>query len=130
MMNRLRKILNALSEPTNWPKTIWFNFRFLPLKQAKKLPILLYRNVDCGECMRDAKIILSSHGAHFGRWRIGINSSFHHESMFANCITRLAIRGTMELGNGSIVGCNSFVNKDYSDLEIGVFAEIPARLIK
>lgn len=47
MCNPLKKILNFLHEISwmKWylPKTIWFNFHYLPFHQAKHLPILLSR---------------------------------------------------------------------------------------
>lgn len=47
MCNPLKKILNFLHEISwmKWylPQTIWFNFHYLPFRQAKHLPILLSR---------------------------------------------------------------------------------------
>lgn len=45
--NIIRKCLNQLKfiNSVNWFKTIYFNFKMLPFKQAKKLPLLFYGKV-------------------------------------------------------------------------------------
>lgn len=35
-------------EPVNWPKTIYFNFRFFPWSIARKFPVIFYRSVRIG----------------------------------------------------------------------------------
>lgn len=50
------KIIRYLFK-TNWIKTIWFNFRYLPFRQALYLPFFISRHTRI-VCERDARIIL------------------------------------------------------------------------
>lgn len=42
-MNKFKKIWKGRWVLRNLPQTIWFNFHYLPFKQAIKLPIVLYK---------------------------------------------------------------------------------------
>lgn len=66
-MNKLISAILAI------PKTIWFNFRYLPFNHAIKMPILLSHNVRVRSCYRDA--IKFKHN--YNPTTFGIRIGFH-----------------------------------------------------
>lgn len=82
-------------------QTLWFNFRSLPLKQAKHLPILLYH----AEVVQIGRVHILGQ-VEFGMIRLGINMS-------SQCFRRPGIkiinRGMMEFEGPCFIGSNSVV---------------------
>lgn len=75
-MSRIKRICDFLFH-ANVIKTLIFNFRMLPHRQAVRLPIWLFGDVEIGKRKECGKIIFSSQAApHFGGWKIGINIDF------------------------------------------------------
>lgn len=113
---------------TNMLKTLWFNFNFLPLYQAIKLPILLYGRVYLKDCNKNGKINFLE-PFHFGSWEIGRCSCFGENSSI-DC-TYIAMRGTLRLGERGIIrnGVHLVVNDDailtiHNQVEIGPRSKI------
>lgn len=77
----------------NFVKTIWFNFKMLPFKQAKKLPVYIYRNVH----FRDLTGEIIINNVFSGMIRIGRNTSYVSTSI---PFTEWTIRGKIVF-NGS-----------------------------
>lgn len=76
LVNQIKKVFDFLFH-ANVIKTIIFNFRMLPLKQAVRLPIWLFGRIDIGKRMECGKIFFSSQTPlHFGGWQIGLNIDF------------------------------------------------------
>ena len=100
-ISQIRELLRA-----NTLKTIIFNFRMLPWRQAIRIPILLYENVDCR--LSTGKIIFlhDTRSLHFGDLQIGQSLYFPAKR---GMTTTLIIQGTLEVGhrvkfkNGSTV---------------------------
>lgn len=81
--------------------TIYFNFHYLPIKHAIKLPILLYkpRLLKCR-----GKIIIDTSHIHFGMIRLGENIvSFYPNTgtTFENLGGNITFKGKCRIGNNS-----------------------------
>lgn len=63
-MSRIRKIIFSI------PRTLWFNFRYLPISLAMKLPIWIASNVKVRRMKRGC-IVLNSSSISLGMIRIG-----------------------------------------------------------
>lgn len=93
----------------NVKKTIAFNFRHLPFKEALRLPIHLFGKVDLCEEQRGGVIEFSSqNGIHFGAWKIGQETGLpfgkrnsHHD------VTYISLEGKLVLGEYGVFqnGC-------------------------
>lgn len=96
-------------------KTLWFNFRYLPLKQAVKLPFIFASNTRVLTCHKG--FCKFNGEPRFGIVRIGFNRSYNN-----GCPCHISIDGTMEVnGNGNHsfgAGCRLVVKKS-AILEIG-----------
>lgn len=99
----------------NWIKTIYFNLRSLPFKDAKKLPVYIYSNTE----LRD----LSGHVEIIGKITRGmIRIGQYMYRSYAK--TRIYNRGTIKLGKGVLIlrGCELAVfEKGYLELNPFVF---------
>lgn len=97
--------------------SLYFNFHYLPFKQAIRLPILLYKP-DLLRC--DGKILLQPED---GRIRTGmIQMGFRMVSIFPNSgITwennggTVIFRGSCRLGNGTAVSFGKHATVDFGD---------------
>lgn len=74
MLKRIKQIVDLclLLLQTNVIKTIWFNYKKLPFRQAAKLPVLIYRNVH----FRDLSGSVVVNNARFGMVRIGYSTHY------------------------------------------------------
>lgn len=90
------KVLNRVSVI----KTIYFNFRSLPLNQAKKFPILIYTNTQI--ISSSGKIIIPDENLRFGMIRWGYYHSFRSQGN-----TTINNKGTINIqGSGVFLkGC-------------------------
>lgn len=115
------KLKNKLK--VNWLKTIIFNFKMLPFKQALLLPIILYGRIDISGCC--GKVILKEEKIHHGMAFIG--STVFHFGKWGECsnLTMLTICGRFYLGEKSRIqnGCIVYVAKG-ALLELDDFASI------
>ena len=89
-------------------KTIWFNFRYLPLKQAIKLPVAVYYKTKCNVKGRN-RIVIDSQ-CHRFMIRIGFHAvpvvPENQTALFLN--GKIIFRGTAHIGRGSrIVVCEN-----------------------
>lgn len=95
------------------PKTIWFNFRYLPLFQAIKLPIWVALNVRIKSMYRSG-IILSKDAARFNSVHIGYHKADAVDTYAAHtvlCIEKgdaggggkLIITDDAHIGHGAII---------------------------
>lgn len=115
------KLKNQLK--VNWIKTIIFNFKMLPFRQALYLPIMLYGRIDINGC--NGKIILNAEKVHHGMAFIGC--TVFHFGKWGECsnLTMLTICGTLHLGEKSRIqnGCTVYVAEN-AHLELEDFATI------
>lgn len=89
-------------ENVNWIKTILFNFRMLPFREAKHLPIWLYGKVDISHCCGK---ILWLHGTpprKSGSWKIGDGSWALDDHLCPN-LSIIDIRGELILGEAGVI---------------------------
>lgn len=77
-------------------KTLWFNFRYLPFKQAIKIPVMLARDVSIRECWRGGVLFDNDKPLHPGILRIGFGDSIHNPYQKSSILVRgkLIIHGT------------------------------------
>ena len=103
----MEKILSLL-------KTIWFNIRYLPLRQALKLPVAIHYKTKCVIKGR-GRIIIDSHYRTF-MIRIGFHAvpivPERRTALFIN--GNVVFKGTAHIGRGSRI-----VVKDGASLELG-----------
>lgn len=95
------------------PFSIWFNFKYLPAKQAVRLPILLYKPklIVC-----KGKIELLDKKSKFGSIMLGFPCS----SLYPNSGITLKIRGTIVFdGKASIPNASSIEVGEYGFLKFG-----------
>ena len=101
-MGRLSSIILSI------PRTVWFNFRFLPLKYAIKLPIWIANNVRIRN-LRRGGIILNSNDIHPGLIRIGyhkveaIDIYSLHTILDVRNDGRIICNGDVHVGHGAIL---------------------------
>lgn len=83
------------------PKTIYFNFRFLPIKQAIKLPICVAYNVNTK--LRGGEITITS-SLKLGMIRIGFHNvpiCDPNDKTILDIKGKLVFQGTAHIGNGT-----------------------------
>lgn len=95
--------------------TIYFNFHYLPIKQAIKLPILLYKPklLKC-----KGKVIIDTNRTHFGMIRLGENIvSFYPNTgiTFENLGGNITFKGKCRIGNNSALAIGSKGNIIFED---------------
>ena len=100
-----KKRLDAVHFALALPKSIWFNFRLLPFRQACKLPLLLSHRSRLVNI--SGKLILRTDNLKVGLVKIGFNTyqgtNFHYDS------TRINLRGTMFVDGSCCFGSGSSV---------------------
>ena len=99
-MNKIIKLLQILR---SLHKTLYFNFKYLPFKQACKLPILLYKPkfIKC-----KGKIIIDSKTICTGMIKLGFNHAHaypHSGIVFENYGGIIIFKGTCVIGNNSSI---------------------------
>lgn len=122
----IKKIFNKLRENL-WalpylPWSIWFNFHYLPLNQAIKLPILLAKP----RLIKSNGTISIMGGVHFGMIRLGIHrvSIYPHKGVtFENHGGDITFNGPCILGSGTFISIGK-----RGKLEIGANVEATAEL--
>ena len=94
--------------------TLYFNFKFLPFKQAIRLPIILYHNIRI--IRNTGRIIINTDNIKFQMVQIGA----HGFDMFCNQTTTLDIAGDIIIsGDGVRVGHGSLLRvEDKGRLEL------------
>lgn len=99
-MNKLRALLSL-------PKTVWVNFRYLPFRQAVKLPIFVAFDT---EIKGHRGLILLPPKVHIGMIHIG----FHDVTVATKTRTTLRIRGHLQFNGTAFIGRSSrfHVEKD------------------
>ncbi len=103
MLEIVKKIHKNIPVLRSILTTIWFNFHYLPFRQAIKLPILLYKPklIQC-----DGKIILKR-PAKYGMIRLG----FHVTSIYPNTgITWENKGGTVRFNGHASIGNDSYLS--------------------
>jgi len=85
----------------NWIKTIYFNFRLLPYKQARKIPFFIYKRVKFH--FENGKVIINSN-VYRGMIKIGYSLELFKINMNP---VEFSIKGTININGGFIVGCGS-----------------------
>lgn len=85
------------------PKTVWFNLRFLPLRQAVKIPFAIHYKTRC--CVRGGVILISSHELKPLMIRIGFHTVpiIHRNKTFIDVKGKLIFEGSAHIGRGSTI---------------------------
>lgn len=110
-MNRWIKIIASL------PRTIWFNFRYLPLKQAVKLPIWIANNVRIKHLSRNA--------INLGQTATGICRFGYHEAdavdiYGTHTIIDIAKGGYLNISSDIHIGHGAIISvKERGQLTVG-----------
>ena len=89
----------------NLIKTLFLNFKLLPLRDAICLPILLFGKISISECTGNIELLKVK----FGTLRVGY---FPHRLFgldYCNSLTRLSIKGKMIVGENVFIGNGSFI---------------------
>lgn len=106
-----RKFLNRFDIILSLPVTVVFNFYYLPVKQAIKLPILLYRPTLWGW---SGKVKIKSEKIHFGMIHLGRRDSalFNKKGVCLNNKGTIVFRGNASFGAGTVmqVGENAILD--------------------
>lgn len=115
----LKGIFNFLTSGANCYKTVLFNFRMLPYKEAMRLPIWLYGKVDISRSTGSIQWI-DSHNIHAGRWKIGDAICTLNGTKSSNDVTIVAIQGVLKLGEYGHIsnGCRIYIKAD-AEVELG-----------
>ena len=106
MLNLLRKICNNFWRLRSLPSTLYFNFHYLPFKQAVKLPIVLYKPnlVKC-----EGTIKIDSENIKYGMIILGFRncSIYPNEGItYENNGGTIIFKGECSIGKYSFVSIN------------------------
>lgn len=103
-MGLIKRIWNRKSDLRNIFSSIYFNFKYLPFKQAVKLPILLYKPHFIA---LKGKIIIDSPNIKTGMIRLG----FHSASIYPNNGIALELKGDKIIFKGACaIGNDSYIS--------------------
>lgn len=87
------------------PRSLWFNLRLLPWKQARRLPILISNRTSIDAL--SGKLEIHAQELRVGLVKIGFNtyqgSDYRHERTRFNLRGRMVVEGECDLGAGSSV---------------------------
>lgn len=90
------------------PKTIYFNFKYLPLKQARKLPIRLGPKVKL-EIDKEAHIVLESEEIYPGLIQIGIGYGSHRRTEKSMSYINIRKGGTLTFQGKAMFQRGTFI---------------------
>lgn len=103
----MRKLCSAVF---GLPRTLWFNFRYLPLKQAVHLPIVLAANVRIRHMKRSGIVLASERSRKRFAIHVGFHSvepideySQHTILSVSGARGELIFNGTAHIGRGAII---------------------------
>ena len=96
------------------PKSIWFNFRYLPFKQAIKMPFAVHYKTECNICVGGVKLNVESIRPFM------IHYGFHEVPVVENKKSIMSIQGSLVFNGSAYIGKGSriIVNKN-AKVEIG-----------
>ena len=100
-----RKRLDALRYALALPRSVWYNLRWLPLKQAVKLPILVSHRTIVENV--SGRVELECDRLRMGIVKIGFNTC--QASDFGRDHTRLNIRGVLHVCGDCAIGAGSSI---------------------
>lgn len=99
------KRLNFLRYALAFPRSVWLNFRLLPFRQARRLPLLVSHRTKLHNL--SGQIILHADSLRVGLVKIGFNTcqmtDFRHHRTLLNLRGTLHIMGECAIGAGSSV---------------------------
>ena len=104
----LRKMIILL---LSIPKSVFFNFKYLPIKQAIKLPILLSYNTKVNN--KNSKIVIKNEEISFGMISIGLKEGSFNLSEKKRCYielnekSELIFWGKAIISKGSVICCSN-----------------------
>lgn len=119
IMKYIKRFWGIITSGANLYKTVIFNFRMLPFKEAICLPIWLYGKVDISRSTGSIHWTNPTK-VHTGGWRIGQAICVLNGTNISRDVTILSIQGVLKLGeHGHIMnGCHMYV-KCGSVVELG-----------
>jgi acetyltransferase-like isoleucine patch superfamily enzyme len=109
-MSKIKTLLTV-----SWLKTIYFNFKYLPLKQGIKLPVFLYK-VRLLKCK--GKVKIESKNIKPGLIKLGVNTvSLYPKggNVWENHGGNVIFKGKCEIGNNSSISIGKTGNIDFGD---------------
>lgn len=111
-----KKRLDAVRYVLAMPKSIWYNFRLLPLRQACKLPLLVSHRTKMVNL--SGKLDLQATELKVGLVKIGFNT--YQGTDFRYDRTRINLRGTMIVHGACAIGAGSSIEvTENGTLELG-----------
>jgi acetyltransferase-like isoleucine patch superfamily enzyme len=100
-----KKRLSAIRYVLALPRSVWYNFRLLPFRQARHLPLLISHRTQIVNV--SGKVSLHTHGLRVGLVKIGFNtcqmSDFRYHRTMLNMRGRLDLMGECAIGAGSSI---------------------------
>lgn len=119
-MKRLFRGLNLFLK-LNILKTLLFNFKLLPFKEAVHLPILLFGKISISE--NTGKLRLNE--VKFGTVRIGYHPHRLYGKDYCNSLTRISIRGVLNIGKRVTISNGCFIKvEEKGILSIGNYVYV------
>ena len=106
MKHIFQKIKNNLWVLRSLPQTIYFNFHYLPYRQARHMPILLYKPKFV---KLKGSINIDSDKIHMGMIKLGINnvSIYPNNGISMEIDGNIHFKGTCNIGNNSALSIKS-----------------------
>jgi acetyltransferase-like isoleucine patch superfamily enzyme len=114
-MNFFKKIWKRRADLRSLPFSIYFNFHYLPFKQAIKLPVLLYKP---DLLKMKGKVILDVPKVQMGMIRLGFRSNSLYPNigiMWENHGGNVVFKGTCSIGNSSSISIGDTGNVDFGN---------------
>lgn len=97
-----RKRLDALRYALALPRSLWYNLRWLPWRQAWRMPILISNRTVVENC--SGRLTLETVRPHFGQVKIGFHtcqcSDYRYDRTRLNLRGRLSVAGECAVGAG------------------------------
>lgn len=113
-MSRYLKILFSL------PRTVWFNLRFLPFRQAIRLPIWIAGNTRIKKMYRGG-ILLEDNNIRIGQIRIGYHEADAVDTGSSHTILNIEDSGILSLKDDAHIGQGAIINvKKNAILKLGI----------
>lgn len=101
MIRKICSKIEQMSKPrVNWIKTLYFNFRLLPFKQAKKIPFFIYGNPVFNSLSGDVEFKCP-----VKRGMVKINYQQTFAPSLQTVKSQICLYGTLIIGGNVVIGC-------------------------
>lgn len=121
IISKICSKIEHLSIPrVNWIKTLYFNFRLLPFKQAKKLPFFIYGNPVFNSLAGDVEFRCP-----IKRGMVKINYQQTFAPSLQTLKSQICLCGTLIIGGDVVIGCaNKILVTKNATLELSHHVQI------